>query len=118
MGRNKQETLCSWLQLPGVGGLHQNKPSYFAFTFALHCKVSPMLALITLHWSAAGTYMCSPVLVPQMVGTVMLPGADTPKVSMWQVPWIVKAPALPVFPCIAPLALAVAAADIGYKKSY
>ena len=30
--------------------------------------------------------MCSPVLVPQMVGMALLPGADTPKVSTWQVP--------------------------------
>ena len=41
---------------------------------------------MTLHWSEAGTYMCSPVLVPQMVGTVVCPGEDTPKVSTAQVP--------------------------------
>ena len=30
--------------------------------------------------------MCSPVLVPHMVGMALLPGAETPKVSTWQVP--------------------------------
>ena len=35
-------------------------------------------------WDQA--YMCSPVLVPQMVGMALLPGAETPKVSTWQVP--------------------------------
>ena len=42
---------------------------------------SPMLALMVLHRSLAGTYMCSPVFVPQMVGMALLPGAEIPKVS-------------------------------------
>ena len=44
-------------------------------------RILPMLALRTLQVSLAGTYMCSPVFVPQMVGMALLPGADTPKVS-------------------------------------
>ena len=62
-----------------------------------------MCAVSRLHLSEAGTYMCSPVFVPQMVGMALLPGADTPKVSTAQVPFSTKAPALPTLPLTLPV---------------
>lgn len=75
--------------------------------------VLPILALNMLQSSDAGTYMCSPVLVPHMVGIALLPGAETPKVSTWQVPPRVKTPALPMFPFVLPVVADVENCVIG-----
>ena len=59
-----------------------NKMFSFYSNFYLLCRVwfsSPSPSW----WKS---YICSPVLVPHMVGIALLPGAETPNVSTWQVP--------------------------------
>jgi len=46
----------------------------------------PMLAFRVLHWLLAGTYICCPVLVPQIAGGDLPPGTVTLKESVSQLP--------------------------------
>ena len=43
----------------------------------LVAEAVPMMALRSLHWSEAGTYMCCPELIPQILGVAFPPGTVT-----------------------------------------
>ena len=43
----------------------------------LVAEAGPMMALRSLHWSEAGTYMCCPELIPQILGGAFPPGTVT-----------------------------------------
>ena len=57
--------------------------------------LDPKFATRSLQLSEAGTYMWRPVLVPHMTGGLLEPGVVMVKVSVWQLPRWLAAPAAP-----------------------